>query len=156
VRTETAEVLPIRIGSSGFSQGNASEIARMAAPEGGVGWNLSPDGSLLAVVRFNEHEGRLRFMSLPSGVTRDVVVKDWPQLWSLDWSPDSAGMFAASVTSNWGTPVLLFVEPDGKAQVVWEGEKNAPLIWAIPSPDGRSIALMMSTGENNVWMIENF
>jgi len=28
--------------------------------------------------------------------------------------------------------------------------------WAIPSPDGRYLALHLASGDSNVWMIENF
>ena len=36
------------------------------------------------------------------------------------------------------------------------GAPNVQVVWAIPSPDGRSAALDVITGENNVWMIDNF
>lgn len=121
----------------------------------GANWSLSPSGSLLAVVRFGEHEGRIRFISLPGAAVRDVVLKDWPQLLSVDWSADGAGLFMPSTKSN-SDPVLLFVDREGKARVVWEGQKNGPPAWAIPSPDGRYVALALYVGEINVWMIENF
>jgi len=34
--------------------------------------------------------------------------------------------------------------------------KKMILGWAIPSPDGRHLALWQSSGSSNVWMIENF
>jgi hypothetical protein len=61
----------------------------------------------------------------------------------------------SSTTSN-HSPVLLFVDREGKARVIWEGQKYVPLLFAIPSPDGRYLALNMYVGETNVWMIENF
>jgi hypothetical protein len=61
----------------------------------------------------------------------------------------------SSTTSN-STPVLLFVDCEGKARVIWEGQKYGSLQWAIPSPDGRYLALNIYVGERNVWMIENF
>jgi len=36
------------------------------------------------------------------------------------------------------------------------GAPNVQVVWAIPSPDGRSAALDVITGENNVWMIDHF
>jgi len=93
---------------------------------------------------------------LQTGVAREVVVKDWPRLFSADWSADGAGLLIASETSHWGTQVLLFVDLEGKARVLWKGEKYGPLQWAVPSPDGRHLALMRWVGESNVWMLENF
>jgi hypothetical protein len=121
-----------------------------------VNWSLSPDGSLLAIINYGGNEDRVRYLSLKTGVAQEVVVKDWPRLFSVDWSADGAGLLIPSATSNWGTPVLLFVDLQGKAHVLWEGEKYGPLGWAIPSPDGRHLALMRYVGESNVWMIENF
>ena len=82
-------------------------------------------------------------------------MKDWPRLWTVDWSADGAGLLMRSTTSN-STPVLLFVDREGNARVVWEGERYAPLDYAIPSPDGRYLALRKGAGDINVWMIENF
>jgi hypothetical protein len=46
--------------------------------------------------------------------------------------------------------------PSGDHPVLLEGDK-AMRYWAVvPSPDGRYGALQAITGENNVWMIENF
>ena len=135
--------------------GKGTEVARMTDSGTGVNWSLSPDGSLLATVRVDEHEGRIRFISLPKGVVREVVLKDWPRLSAVDWSGDGAGLLMSSTTSN-HSPVLLFVDREGKARVIWEGQKYVPLLFAIPSPDGRYLALNMYVGETNVWMIENF
>lgn len=82
-------------------------------------------------------------------------MKDWPQLWTVDWSADGNGLLMASETSN-STPVLLFVDREGKARVLLVGERYAPLNYAIPSPGGRYLALRKGAGEINVWMIENF
>jgi len=134
--------------------GIGSEVARTKTGTG-ANWSLSPDGSLLAIVKDGEHDGRIGFMSLPAGVVREVVLKDWPQLSTVDWSADGKGLLMSSTTSN-STPVLLFVDREGKARVIWEGQKYGSLQWAIPSPDGRYLALNLYVGERNVWMIENF
>ncbi len=136
--------------------GKDGEIAKITTIAGGVDWSLSPNGSMLAIIQHGGIEDRIRYLSLRTGVAREVVVKDWPHLWSVDWSADGAGLLIPSTTSNWGNPVLLFVDLDGKAGVIWEGEKYGPLNWAIPSPDGRHLALMRWVGENNVWMLENY
>jgi hypothetical protein len=35
-------------------------------------------------------------------------------------------------------------------------EKKMTLGWAIPSPDGKHLALWKASGSSNVWMLENF
>jgi hypothetical protein len=52
--------------------------------------------------------------------------------------------------------VILGVEPNGNHRVLLEGDSAAQYWWVIASPDGRYGALEAVTGENNVWMLENF
>jgi len=77
---------------------------------------------------------------------REVILKDWPRLSAADWSADGAGLLIPSTTSNF-TPVVLFVDLQGQARVTWEGEKYRSLSCAIPSPDGRYLALNQSWKE---------
>jgi hypothetical protein len=35
-------------------------------------------------------------------------------------------------------------------------DKNMVMGWAIPSPDGRRLAIWKANGTSNVWMVENF
>jgi len=48
------------------------------------------------------------------------------------------------------------VEPNGNHRVLLEGDRFTQFGPVIPSPDGRYAALSVVTGENNVWMVENF
>jgi hypothetical protein len=50
----------------------------------------------------------------------------------------------------------LYVDLNGNAPVLLPSDPNVQVLWAIPSPDGRSAALDFITGENNVWVIDNF
>ena len=132
-------------------RGKGREIARF---EGWLNFGLSPDGSQLVVVT-DDHRGRLRFLSLDTGATRDVVVKDWPVLRGADWAADRQSVLTGSVTGR-GTSVILEVDMAGNARVLLESDPQSQFLWAIPSPDGRYAALNVFTGENNVWMVENF
>ena len=73
----------------------------------------------------------------------------------MDWTADSKSVFATGQTAN-EIPVVLGVEPNGNHRVLLEGERTAPYGWAMPSPDGRHLALEVVMRENNVWMVENF
>ena len=117
-------------------------------------WGFSPDGSTLVIVT-NGKEGNVRFVSIDSGTTKDVVVQDWPILKSADWAADSKVVLMASVNPK-GVPVILGVDTEGNAKVLLEGYKGNPLSWVIPSPDGKYGALAVITGESNVWMVENY
>jgi DNA-binding winged helix-turn-helix (wHTH) protein/Tol biopolymer transport system component len=132
-------------------RGKGREIARF---DGLPNWGLSPNGSQLAVVT-DENRGRLRFLWLDTGATRDVVVKEWPVLRGVDWTADGGSVLIGSGTPK-GTSVILDVDLEGNARVLLESDPHTQFRWAIPSPDGRYVALNVFTGENNVWMVENF
>jgi Tol biopolymer transport system component len=118
-----------------------------------VAWSLSPDGSQLAVI-LQGSKGRVTFMSVSNKSTHEVELKQWPLL-NIDWAADGKRLFVSSWTAN-GAPVILGVEPNGNHRVLLEGDRATQYWWAVPSPDGRYAALEVLTGENNVWMVENF
>jgi DNA-binding winged helix-turn-helix (wHTH) protein/Tol biopolymer transport system component len=133
-------------------RGKGRELARF---EGWHNWSLSPNGTQLAIVT-DDHGGRLRFLSLETGATRDVIVKGWPTLTGIGWTADGASVLVGSWTSS-GTSVILEVDMEGNARVLLEGDSRTQVFaWVIPSPDGRYAALNEFTGENNVWMVEDF
>jgi len=134
-----------------LQHGQGRELARF---DGWPNYGISPDGSLLAVIT-DERRGKIRFLSLATGTTRDVIVKDWPVLRGADWTADGRSLLMGSVTPR-GTSVILDVDLEGNARVLLESDSHTQFAWAIPSPDGRYAALNLFTGENNVWMVENF
>ena len=115
-------------------------------------WDLSPDGSRIAVTR----EGRIRLLSLKSGVTTDLAVKGWDNFWfwSVDWSADGNALFVSSQTPQ--DTFLLRVNPEGEARALWHQKLNLPGTKGVPSPDGRHLAVAAWTADSNAWMIENF
>jgi hypothetical protein len=52
-------------------------------------------------------------------------------------------------------PTLLSVDLHGKARAVLE-ESEKDLGWAIPSPDGRHLAIWEASGSSNAWLLEGF
>ena len=116
-------------------------------------WNLSPDGSQLALI-LSARERKVTFMSVDNKSTHEVELNPWSPR-SLDWAADSKSVFVTSRTAN-GVSVILGVEPNGNHRVLLEGASASQYWWVIPSPDGRYGALEAVTGENNVWMLENF
>jgi DNA-binding winged helix-turn-helix (wHTH) protein/Tol biopolymer transport system component len=131
--------------------GKRSEVARF---DGWPNWTLSPDGLQLAVVT-NRNQGRIEFISIKTGRKRDVVIQDWPVIRVAQWAADSRGLLLTSFTER-GTSALVESDLQGKARLLLESPPNEQFYWAVPSPDGRYVALNVITGEENVWMVENF
>jgi Tol biopolymer transport system component/DNA-binding winged helix-turn-helix (wHTH) protein len=116
-------------------------------------WSLSPDGSQRAIVASAPDQGTIQLRSTTTGKTRDLVVKGWKGLKSVDWSADGK-----SLVVSWGNherdSALLSVKLDGRASELLRS--NNYILYAIPSPDRRSLAVAEGSGTRNVWRLENF
>jgi Tol biopolymer transport system component len=76
---------------------------------------------------------------------------------TVDWAPNNKGLFTSATKEK--SSVLLYVDLQSNADVLWEqaGEQEGNNdIYAIPSPDGRRLAMFGWTRNSNMWMLENF
>ena len=118
----------------------------------GWNWDLSPDGSQVAVLF--PLERRIRLLPVAGGTSRDVFVCGWWPTWNgPDWSPDGKGFYVSSLSPRGTT--LLYIDLKGHASAVWE-QKGNYATWGVPSPDGRHLAILGYTVDSNVWMLGNF
>jgi len=116
---------------------------------------LSPDGSTFAISRTTEAEIHIRLLSLSGGPESEITVKGWPNLGGdLEWSADGKGLYCASSSPQAST--LLYVDLKGNAKPLWEKKGPVGVVWSIPSPDGRYLAIMGVVYNSNVWMLEGF
>jgi Tol biopolymer transport system component/predicted Ser/Thr protein kinase len=139
-------------------RGKGRELARIESdPSLYRAWDLSSDGSHLAVPEFDPRELRVKLLSLTDGPSSDLVVKGWGSIrWvdrEVDWSPDGKSLFVVSDTPR-GT-ALLHADLEGNAHLLWE-QKPRTIACARPSPDGRYLAICGFTTDSNAWIIENF
>jgi DNA-binding winged helix-turn-helix (wHTH) protein/Tol biopolymer transport system component len=155
--------LPSTVCLYSITKGNTSETYRFDVRSGKTtdppqidpecNWSLSPDGSLRAVVPTTPDQGTIRLRSISTGKTRDLVVEGWNGLKSLDWSADGKSLVVA-----WGNnerdSALLSVTLKGQVSVLLHSSDY--VLYAIPAPDGRSLAIAEGVGTRNVWQIENF
>jgi serine/threonine protein kinase len=118
--------------------------------------DLSGDGLTAAISRSGDTEAHIRLISLSSASYREITVKDWPNLVSLDWSPNGKGLYAGFVSPQAST--LLYIDLRGNTQVLWQYKGGGPghFIWSVPSPDGRYLAIQGLITNSNVWMAEGF
>ena len=119
-------------------------------------WNLSPDGSRIALPGPAKSGGLVRILSLKGELLKEIPIKDVDGVSSAYWSVDGKGMYV-SATYHSNDDELLYVGLDGKTEVLWQGINHA---WApggaIPSPNGQYLAIFGIMWDANVWMIENF
>jgi eukaryotic-like serine/threonine-protein kinase len=131
--------------------GNPREVAKL----GWNGdWSLSPDGTFIAAVTFSAGDSRIQMISLSGRPTREIAVKGWNSLTSLDWAAEGKGFFVSSNPTG-RLSTLLYVDLMGNAHALWQ-VKNFQATWAIPSRNGKYVAMPAPTVGSNVWMVDNF
>jgi Tol biopolymer transport system component len=119
-----------------------------------LNWSLSPDGSQLALVLTNS-EPKVTFMSVNDKSTREVEVKGYSHVNTVDWTAEGKSVYVIANSAS-GPGAVVEVEPSGRQRLLLEADRNTHFWWAIQSPDQRHVIIEQLTGENNVWMIENF
>ena len=85
----------------------------------------------------------------------------------MNWAADGKGLFTLRVTR--AGSALLHVDLKGNVSVLWEQKgsfawsllfndltSGASVPRAVPSPDGRHLAIYDSRLSANMWMMENF
>jgi hypothetical protein len=92
-------------------------------------------------------------MSLRGEPRRELQVKDSPSLLNSSWAADGRALFvSASISGGYS---LLRVGLDGKVQPLIANHSHDALL-GLPTPDGRKLAIMAGSYNQNVWTMENF
>jgi hypothetical protein len=100
----------------------------------------------------------IRIVNIAAGTERDFPMPDIGLMIGLDWAADSKSVWMGGYRGRgaWGTRSgILNVDLAGRTRVVLDG-LNPTILFAIPSPDGRRLALYGNTQNSNVWLLENF
>jgi Tol biopolymer transport system component/DNA-binding winged helix-turn-helix (wHTH) protein len=137
---------PINAGASEVFQ-LKDELAQL------YNWSLSPDGTTLAIAKgkHGDEQPRIRLVSLADGSEKWLDPKGTPALASLDWAADSKSLWATTSVEKENS--LVRIDLEGNARVVWTPKKGS-VGWAIPSRDGKYLALHVHSSTANVWMLE--
>lgn len=131
--------------------GPGAELRRVKdLPLGREYWDVSPDGSTLAVVIDGAPDATIRVLGL-DGMEKDVTVKGRGGFQSLDWAPDGRGWYVSSRSVR--SSDLLYVDVDGNDRVLWRSVDGFET-WGVPSPDGSHLAILEWTMSGNVWLID--
>jgi serine/threonine protein kinase len=135
-------------------KGRGRELARFGLDPAEQSWDtaLSPDGTRVAATR--TPSGPIYILSLPGEPPRQIRVKGWSNLLSVNWAADGKGLFVSSGIR--GARVLLHVDLQGNAHPLWKNQGAWGETLAYPSPDGRHLAMDGWTSNGNMWMLENF
>lgn len=144
---------------SGFNPASAARHELFRLARNPLNWNVSPDGSRIAVIG-DDAQGRIEIRSLTGQVEFTVEPRGWPHPFTVDWSADGKTLFVShpGLTDDPSGPIgatVLHVNLDGHVQPLWE-TRGGRYAWAIPSPDGKYLAIRGATTGRNAWLIDNF
>ena len=131
-------------------KGRGRELTRydIGDPNAAYGADISPDGTRIAVCDNNQ---RIAILSLTGQVLQKFTVKNWNG--GMDWAADGKALFVGTATPRGSA--LTRVDLQGNAEVIWEQDGGVNN-YALPSPDGRRLAIWVATLSSNMWTLENF
>jgi hypothetical protein len=135
--------------------GKAMELSALETKIESMNWSLSPDGKYFAWPSDHTAQNRfgVRVFSVNGEWRRDIAVPGWTEIYGLDWAPDCMSLWACARDTK-GRWALLDVGLSGRVRTILS-YPNLNLEWAIPSPDGRHLALVEDSNSSNVSLLEN-
>jgi DNA-binding winged helix-turn-helix (wHTH) protein/Tol biopolymer transport system component len=135
-------------------KGGGEKIASLTYKAGQERWDLSPDGSMIAIVDEGTKNGEIRILNLADRKISLLRVRNHQQLQHVSWAADGKSLFAVAFDTS---VCLLSVDANGLARLLYEIPENAGWISSItPSPDGKHLAFSKRVTASDVMLLENF
>jgi Tol biopolymer transport system component len=134
-------------------KGRGAELLRLDLNPPDEGWflDLSNDGTHIAAI--TSPKGPIHILSLRGQPPSIIRAERLNTIQALSWAANEKGLYVANGVHE--ESVLLYVDLEGNARTLWQNHGNNPAI-GVPSPDGRHLAILGSTMNSNMWMMENF
>lgn len=117
-----------------------------------VSWDLSPDGSRIALPMEN---GRLRILHLPARQVLEQEVRSKCRLQFATWLPDGNSLFVTTTCAGEKQFKLFLVELGGKSQLLYESA-NQWIGNPVASPDSKHLAFALKPQTVDVYLLEGF
>jgi Tol biopolymer transport system component len=134
-------------------QGRRAEVLRVPRDSDFRSWDLSPDGSRVALSVFDLKAGDVRIFPLDGGAPQTLSAMPWAQLLTVAWAADGRSLFLSSNTTR-GTSVVR-MDSAGRTKLLLDQTGRDVHVLA-PSPDGHSLAFGVIQSDYNAWTIASF
>jgi Tol biopolymer transport system component len=132
--------------------GRKGEITKFTGDPDYASWDLSPDGSRIAITIYDYKTADVQVMPVKGGNPEKFSGLPWTQLMAAAWAADGKSLYISSDSSR-GTSVIHLV-PGVEPKLLWK------TVWDVyqitPSPDGHYLALGPQIYDANSWIIQNF
>ena len=116
----------------------------------GLLWSISPDGTRIAAAKGPGDP--IVIHALRGGQMQTIQAKELTRKRLLVWATDGSGLYVSH--SAPGGTETVHVDMEGKTQLIWKSVGTTG--FALPSPDGRYVAINTFQQNSNMWMMENF
>jgi DNA-binding winged helix-turn-helix (wHTH) protein/Tol biopolymer transport system component len=149
-----AGVLTFRELNQAAAPHRGSELIQLNLKEIGTpySWSISPSGTTLAIAK--QFDRKITIVDLSNRSMKILNLKNAPLIRNINWSANGKGLFASHPTKEGSA--LLYLDLQGNARTLWTARGQNVLLLALPSPDGKRLAIQVSSTDDNVWMIQNF
>jgi eukaryotic-like serine/threonine-protein kinase len=134
------------------SAGRKNEITKFSGEPRFLDWNVSPDGSQIAVSAFDYKTGDIQIVPVKGGAPQKISLLPWQELGPIAWAPDGKSFFIGSYSSRGSS--LLRVDPGKPPTLLWKTAWDTDTL--APAPDGRYLAIGPDIIDANAWIIPNF
>jgi len=137
-------------------RGKGPELGHFEVGGRYMGWDISPDGSKVALVDEEKYGNNIQILTLANGTRREIAVDPAVgHLQKVGWTTDGRTFFVTSITP-WGH-TLAHIATTGRAQTLWQVVGQGRSIESpLSSPDGRYVAFNGETWDSNVWLVDKF
>jgi Tol biopolymer transport system component len=128
-------------------------VAATIDVQGTVSWDLSPDGSRIAIAEAGLND-RIRILPATArSESSELSITGFRAVVSVGWAADGASLFVTG-TAPEGGAIIRHVFFEGRSDLLYkvDGSLERP----IQSPDGRYLSFGQATSNSNVWTIQNF
>jgi len=134
-------------------KGRKSEVWKTDAQALDTDWDLSPDGTRLAVSTYDYTAADLQIVSVAGGTAQKFSASPWTQLNAIAWAADGKSLFLGSFSSR-GTAILHEDFSTGPKQIF--KDPSLDIFVLSPSPDGHMLAFGPTPWNSNAWTIAPF
>lgn len=133
-------------------QGRKAELAKVEADKDFARWDLSPDGTRVALSVFDYKAADVQILPLTGGAPQKLSALPWTELVAVAWAADGKSLFLASSSSRGTT--IVHTDLAGKSKLLFKTSWD--IFTLEPSPDGHYLAFGPLITSANAWTVASF